>query len=428
MKIVGLITEYNPFHNGHLYHIEKAKELTGADAVVVVMSGNFVQRGAPAIMPKHLRAEAALRCGVAAVFELPVCYATGSAEFFAEGAISLLDHLGCIDSICFGSECGDLNILNEIAKLTIDEPEEYKQVLRTLLKEGLSFPKARRVAVSTCMPGQRTDAILDAPNNILGIEYIRALKRRNSSMNIFTIKRIVSGYHDNELKENYSSASAIRNLLYHSGNSVHTVADRPYDEPALTDVLTSLEDQVPPCCIPLMEYTHLERYPIYSDDFSLLFKYRLMTLSKKELSTYMDVSDELANRIKNHLNCFVSFDQFCELLKTKEITYSRISRSLFHVLLKITEKDMNDYRASGGCQYVRVLGFRKNESNVLKYIKKHASIPLITKPTQTEMLSECAGRMFDSDIFASLVYESVVTDKFKFPFINEYQNPIVIVK
>ena len=428
MKIVGLITEYNPFHNGHLYHIEKAKELSGADAVIVVMSGNFVQRGAPAIMPKHLRAEAALRCGVSAVFELPVCYATGSAEFFAEGAISLLDSLGCIDSICFGSECGDLKILDEIAKLTTEEPEEYKEVLRALLKEGLSFPKARRAAVNSCMPGRHVGAILDAPNNILGIEYIKALKRRNSSMKIFTIKRIVSGYHDNELKENYSSASAIRNLLYHSGNSVHTVADRPYDEPALTDVLTSLEDQVPPSCIMLMEDNHLERYPVYSDDFSLLFKYRLMTLTKEELSAYMDVSEELANRIKNQLNYFISFDQFCDLLKTKEMTYSRISRSLFHILLKITEKDMTDYRNAGGCQYAHVLGFRKNGSSVLRHIKKHTSIPIITKPTQTEALSECAGRMFDSDIFASLLYESVVTEKFKFPFINEYQNPIVIVK
>ena len=134
MKIVGLITEYNPFHNGHLYHLQKTKEITGADAVIAVMSGNYVQRGAPAIMPKHIRAEVALEAGVPLVLELPVCYACGSAEYFAEGAISILEKLGCIDAICFGSECGDLNILERIASITADEPAEY----RAFLQEELS--------------------------------------------------------------------------------------------------------------------------------------------------------------------------------------------------------------------------------------------------------------------------------------------------
>ena len=147
MKIVGVITEYNPFHNGHLYHIEKAKEVTGADAVIAVMSGNFVQRGAPAIMPKHLRTEIALKAGASVVFELPVCYATCSAEFFAEGAVSLLHNLGCVDSICFGSECGDIKYLKTIAQVLLDDPNEYKSILQTELKKGFSFPKARQNAL-----------------------------------------------------------------------------------------------------------------------------------------------------------------------------------------------------------------------------------------------------------------------------------------
>ena len=135
MKIVGLIAEYNPFHNGHLYHIRKAKEITGADAVVVVMSGDFVQRGAPAIMPKHIRAEVALEAGVPLVLELPVCFSTGSAEYFAEGAVSLFEHLGCIDSICFGSECGDYGTLEKIACTITEEPEEYKELLKRYLSQ-----------------------------------------------------------------------------------------------------------------------------------------------------------------------------------------------------------------------------------------------------------------------------------------------------
>ena len=151
MKIVGLITEYNPFHNGHLYHIEKARRLTGADSVIAVMSGDYVQRGTPAILSKRLRAAMALHMGVSVVIELPVAYATGSAEYFAEGAVSILDQLGCIDSICFGSECGDITMLEEPARLLADEPEHYQTTLREALRKGQAYPKARQTALVQCL-------------------------------------------------------------------------------------------------------------------------------------------------------------------------------------------------------------------------------------------------------------------------------------
>ena len=172
MKIVGLITEYNPFHNGHKYHIEKAKEITGADYVIAVMSGNFVQRGAPAILPKHLRTAMALDGGCDMVIELPVCYATGSAEYFASGAISILDNLGCVDVVCFGSECGNYEILETIARILVNEPLEYKELLQTYLKQGNSFPVARQQALKNYFHDDVLDAVLESPNNILGIEYI----------------------------------------------------------------------------------------------------------------------------------------------------------------------------------------------------------------------------------------------------------------
>ena len=159
MKIVGLITEYNPFHNGHLYHIEKAKEITGADFVIVVMSGDYVQRGAPAIMPKHLRAEIALEAGVDLLFELPVCYAVGSAEYFAKGAVSLFERLGCIDSICFGSECGDYGLLARIAHILADEPEGYRLALKNALKKGMSFPLARQTALKEYLQDDMLDLV-----------------------------------------------------------------------------------------------------------------------------------------------------------------------------------------------------------------------------------------------------------------------------
>ena len=182
MKIVGLITEYNPFHNGHEYHIQQAKKITGADYCIAVMSGNYVQRGAPAFLPKHLRADMALRSGCDLIIELPVCYATGSAEYFAKGAISILNNLGCVDFICFGSECGEYNKLEKIASLLAEEPEDFKSLLQNNLKSGKTFPLARQQALKDYLNDDSLDCILEEPNNILGIEYIKALILSDSKM------------------------------------------------------------------------------------------------------------------------------------------------------------------------------------------------------------------------------------------------------
>lgn len=427
MKIVGLITEYNPFHNGHLYHMQKAKEITGADSVIAVMSGNYVQRGAPAIMPKHLRAEVALEAGIPLVLELPVCYASGSAEYFADGAISLFEKLGCIDSICFGSECGDYYLLEKVAHVTADEPEAYKQTLQDALKQGLSFPLARQAALKAYFQDPSLDDILEQPNNILGIEYIKALYLRKSPIGAYTIRRKISGYHDKELSPGYSSASAIRRLLAFAGNSVHLASEEMYDEPGLSEVLTRLEGQVPPSCIRSLEETHRVRYSVYANDFSLLFRYRLLTETRESLAGYLDMTEELANRMINHANDFITFDQFCDLLKTRDMTYSRISRCLLHILLNIRTEDMTLYKEEGGCQYARVLGFSKDGAKLLTRIKRTSSVPLLTKLTQTEGLSKTGLRMLRQDIFAADLYESVITDKFKMPFISEYQQQIVRV-
>lgn len=427
MKIVGLITEYNPFHNGHLYHISKAKEITGADTAIVVMSGNYVQRGAPAIMPKHLRAEVALEAGVPVVMELPVCYAAGSAEYFAAGAISLFEQLGCVDSICFGSECGDYNALERIAHVVADEPENYRFALQEGLRKGLSFPRARQQALKSYFKDDSLDIILEQPNNILGIEYIKALYLKKSPIKTYTIKRMVSGYHDDSLSGSYSSASAIRKLLAYASNSIHLEEDGMFDEPLMSEVLTRLEGQVPPSCIRLLEETHRTRYPLYSNDFSLLLKYKLLTEDSDSLVKYVDVTEDLANRIMNHANDFITFDQFCDLLKTRDMTYARISRCLFHILLGITQHDMLRYKKDGFCQYAHILGFRKDAASVLSYLKKHSSVPLVTKLTQTEALSNTGTNMLERDIFASNLYETVITNKFKLPFINEYQQPIVVI-
>lgn len=396
MKIVGLIAEYNPFHNGHQYHIEKAKEITGADHIIVVMSGNFVQRGTPAIMPKHLRAEMALKAGASLVIELPVCYATASAEYFAYGAVSLLDKLGCVDAICFGSECGDISQLEQIAKIISDEPAEYKVLLLSYLRDGNSYPLARQKALKEYLKSDTLDQVVGQPNNILGIEYIKALYKLKSNMLPYTTTRVSSNYHDTELQEKYSSASAIRKKISESE-------------------LIHLDNQIPEASIALLKEHYQKRYPVVSNDFSLLLKYKLLNKPKTSLLEYADVSEELANRIINQLNQYIDFEQFCDLLKTKEVTYTRISRALLHILLDIKKKDCNDV------YYAHVLGFRKDSTSVLTQIKQTSSIPLISKLTNVD----CP--MLEQDIYVSNLYESVITDKFKTPFINEYEHPIVLV-
>lgn len=403
MKIVGLITEYNPFHNGHKYHIEQAKKITKADYVIAVMSGNFVQRGTPAFLPKHLRTEMALDGGCDMVIELPVCYATGSAEYFASGAISILDGLGCVDAICFGSECGDYKMLKKIATVLADEPAEYQVLLQDNLKSGQNFPLARQQALKEYFQDDTLNTVLEEPNNILGVEYIKAMLLRNSFMKGYTITRKGASYHDKELSEGFSSASGIRNLF-----GENKAAD-----------FTKLEGNISECAIHILKKEYGIRYPLVSDDFSLLLRCKLLTETRESLTRYMDITPDLANRIINFRNDYLNFTQFCELLKTKELTYSRISRCLIHVLLNIQESDLKKET------YAHVLGFRKDSSELFSILKAHSQIPLVTKLTASESLNKYMQDMLNQDIFASDLYENVISDKFQRKFKNELQQQIV---
>ena len=268
--------------------------------------------------------------------------------------------------------------------------------MQTCLRSGMSFPLARQNALdklySDCNYGQ----LLSEPNNILGIEYIKALYRLGSNIEPITIRRELSHYHDTKLQEQFSSASALRS----------TIADGDF---------AKLYGQIPPECMPSLEDGYEVRYPIYVNDFSLLLKYKLLNETSTSLIEYADVSEELANRICNRLNDYVSFEQFCELLKTKEITYTRISRALIHILLGVKKSDYDEI------EYARVLGFRKDSSDLLSLLKKHSAIPLVSK------LSTCNDMpyMLRIDVFTSNLYESIVTDKYKTPFINELQHAMI---
>lgn len=412
MKVVGLITEYNPFHNGHEYHIQEAKKITGADYVVVVMSGDFVQRGTPAFMDKYIRTQMALDCGADLVFELPVCFACASAEYFAHGAVSLLDRLGIVDFICFGSESGDMEGLTKIARILNYETAEYKEYLNEALKLGKTFPEARMEAISKIIE-EPYESLLASPNNTLGIEYIKALINLNSNIIPVTITRKIAGYHSEDLTKGVgtaiSSATAIRKNLKDINS------------------LTNLKNHVPVKVFDLLSQEYNKTYPITEDDYSLLIHYRLMQLSKTSLSEFLDVNSDLANRIAKHTGKIDIFSSLSQKLKSRQWTLTRINRALLHILLDIKYSDMIEYKEAGFSQYARVLGFKKESSHLLRQVTKNERIPVITKlGSAANKLSPLGWRMLKQDILSSTLYNQTVFHKYQTVLPDEYTRGVII--
>ena len=409
MKVVGLIAEYNPFHNGHLYHIQKARELTGAEYVIVIMSGDFVQRGAPAVYDKYTRSMMALKSGADLVLEMPSVFATSSAEDFAACGVALLDQLGIVDFLCFGSECGEVGPLLKIAGVLSEEQEDYQELLKDYVRSGLTYPDARAKALTSWLSLDPLESsLLFSHNNILGIEYIKALLRRKSGIIPITVKRTGHGYHDLSLSGEFASATAIRKLL------------------ASPDGLTSIASQVPEQVLEAI----LQGMPVFPDDLTSLLNYTLLTLSRdgRDLTEYLDISEELEGRIKSLLLQYKTFTERTEDLKTRQYTYSRISRCLLHLLLGIRQDDAARYRENGYSGYARVLGFKKESAVLMTGIKKHGSIPLITKPSAAgPLVSHGFLPMLNQDLYASHVYNSILYSKYGVTVKNEYTRPFVMI-
>lgn len=421
MKIAGIIAEYNPFHTGHQYHIEQTRNVTGAEFIIVVMSGDFVQRGAPAILSMFTRTEMALLGGADLVLELPASCSCQSAEYFAHHGVSLLHALGCVDYLSFGSECGDITQLYQAAEFLQNESAEYKECLKSLLKSGHSFPAARARAVSALCP-ENTDlqAILESPNNILGIEYLKALKRLQSPMVPITVTRKGSSYHCETLPESeypvgtdsrnpgtLPSASALRKAILKNDH------DRSSFEPIFSCLPAAVQEKYKDS-LPSMEF-------LTEDDFSMLLRWSLYQMEEKQLLRFQDVDSFLSNRIRKTRDSFESFSQYAALLKTKDITYTRICRTLFHILLQIE----NPSRIS----YARILGFRRSAAPLLTKIRRNASIPLISKLADASgLLDKDAYAVLEQNIRISHLYEAVCSEKYHRPFQNEYRKQIVIME
>ncbi len=392
MNVVGIIAEYNPFHQGHALHLREARAQAGADYAVVVMSGNYVQRGAPAMFDKYTRAEAALRCGADLVLELPITSATASAEYFAMGAVWLLERTGFVTDLSFGSECGNLGELQHTAEVLAHEPGEYQILLRSSLSEGNSFPKARALALAGQDPSIQT-ALLESPNNLLGIEYLKALIRLHSNIRPHTIARLGGDYHELTLEPGQpASAGALRSALLASGGH-------------FTEEIRS---QLP-CPEPFLSCEG--KTPLTEDAFSLLLLQKLRSIQDTPLDAYFDVSRELSNRIWEKLDCFSSFSQFTDLLKTKNMTRTAISRALLHILL-----DIREWREP---EAFRVLGFRKDTECLVGLLKENGALPLILAPSDTKLPTDA--------LYADHLYESVRSLLHGTPFQNEYRRKLLVI-
>lgn len=409
MKVTGIVAEYNPFHNGHKYQIEQARKLTGADYIIVALSGNFTQRGTPAILNKYDRAKMALLNGADLVVELPSFYACASAEYFAKGTMTLFEKLGVVDAICFGSECGDLNPLTEIAKVLAYEPEDYKRELRASLRNGYSYPSARNNALLASLPGFAAySTVICYPNNILGIEYIKALLQLESNIIPYTNERVGSGYHDYRLSQGYSSAISIRHAL------------------RLENPLEYVRGQMPENCFEILKEAYGKATPVFQDDFTSIIKYRLLLEQENSYMQFADVSEELSNKMKKYLFTTTDITSFCERLKSKDLTHARINRCLGHILLDLKQPELEEFLKEGTIFYGRILGFRADSAPLLTELKKCSSIPLITKVADAKnQLSEIGLKQFEKDMQASHIYESVVSTKFGVPMNNEYQREII---
>ena len=453
MNVIGIIAEYNPFHNGHAYQIAHVRKNLHADYIVVATSGDYVQRGEPALLDKYTRARMALSSGADVVLELPVLWSTASAELFADAGISLFEKTGCVNGICFGAESGDLALLRRIADVLADEPADLKASLKHNLKSGSTFPKAREAALLSYFSGsagqdgalpvsaETLSSLLASPNNILALECLKALRRRASSITPYLLKREGAAYHETSILSGASvipaSASAIRHTLFAGdagacGNS----ADRASEDSAAG----ILRHAMPQEALAILQDYRADFPLLCADDFSGILGYLLLSSSATQLAQTADSSPEFANRMRNQLPYYTSFCSFASRLKSKEMTLTRINRILLHSILGITSSDYACGNALDKIPYLRILGFRESAAPLLAALKASAAVPLITRPSQApKLLSPDAMRVFEHDVFAGNLYLQMRNQKGGTPLraarmqehdvppASEYQRQIVIL-
>lgn len=418
MTVAAVICEFNPFHNGHKYILDKARSLTNADYLIAVMSGNYVQRGEPAVMDKFTRTRMALLCGADLVLELPSCFSTASASEFASAGVSLCFASGIADHLVFGAEEADLKALSGIAHFLSDaesgcEDErtaEFNRLITSFLSSGSSYPAARSAALGEL---GFDGSLISSPNNILACEYLKAIrmyekiKGTKARIRPVAVSRIGDSFNSElPLDAHFTSATAIRRILKEERDSAKSLA--PYVPSEIYDIYKAFTE-------PFGKELVLE------DSMSELLNYRLIELFDEgyDFSLISDVSEALAARMKRTALKPMVFSDRIQVLKTKDLTYSRISRALLHTALGMTKEDFNELKSSGYIKYIRILGFRRCASELLSEMKKSSSVPLITKVAANRELMK--DQIKYDNIYYSLLSRKGLSVK------NEFEREIVIL-
>lgn len=409
MQTQAIICEYNPFHNGHAYQIQAGKKAAGSTHTLALMSGSVVQRGTFAVADKWLRARTALLSGADLVCELPFCYAAQSAEYFAAGAVKILNATGVCDTLCFGSEAGDLEALSHVAQSLAFETPAFRDALKAALGQGLAFPKARELAFKAT-EGEKSASYLREPNNILGIEYLKALLRTHSTIRPVTIKRQGNAYHDTNAQSRFASATAIRQLLAAPGVSALALAPLlPYD-PSL-----------------LLSYMQKARVP-WEESYAkaLLNQIHSQDLSRFRTLPYMEKGLEF--KLKKALEADSRYDSIVDTLTSKRAPKSRIRRILMDLSMGFESADLSRFADPGFVPCLRVLGFNEKGRALLRAIHEQDGLPVITNTrANITRLNPDQRACFDFDARATDLY-SLFCEK-QYHYHRDYtQNPVIIAE
>lgn len=398
MRACGLIVEYNPLHNGHLYHIHEAKNYSKSDCIIAVMSGSFLQRGEPAIIDKFHRTRAALENGVDILLELPYAYSVQNSDIFAKGAVNILNLIG-VNSICFGSESGNIHqFISSYHKLR-EKKTDYEQLLTKKLQKGLSFPRASKDALTELNLTKQLD--LAKPNNILGFSYVKTILSSPMNIKPMTIKRIQSQYHDEEFTSHIASATSIRKELL--------------DKNKLT---TDLQKTMPQASKKALD-KYKEKTSLWHswEHYFPFLKYRVSTMTAEELARIHDIQEGLEHRILATEKEARSFEHWMQLMKTKRYTWTRLQRIFTHILTN-TSKDEINYVHHENIPYIRILGFTPKGRAYLNQRKKEFEVPIITglHRNQPALLNieEKASRAYYS-ILPPLIKQTMIRQEKQLP-------------
>ena len=424
MKNVGIIAEYNPFHNGHQYQIHKIRTLFPEKKILVMMSGDFVQRGEPAIFDKYIRTKCALSAGADIVFELPSMLATASAEHFASAAVLAFAATGVIDTLCFGAENDNYALFNRIADLLIEEPASYQSILKHHLKSGLSYPKARALSVAEQLQDTTCEDLLKQPNNILGIEYIKAIRKYHLAIEPCIIKRKGGGYHDVSLENTLSSATALRKALSeHSSNQKKEIPANSQN----CVFLNELANYMPASCFKILSESEYAK-PLFFSDFYEFLQYALWQQSS-DYTKYFEVTDEISNSLSKLQHYPDQIEELLDKLSSKNYTNTRIRRALLNILLKHTKADMDAVKNTGYITYLRILGFRSPSSVILREIQQISKISLINKVADAyKILSPESFLHFQRELQCSTLYKQAFFNKYGLVVPSEYERSVIIEK